>query len=107
MRQETMAFIGQIKSARLPLEQFDPRQCFEFTHRLGNHRGRDSEHGGCSADLAAFGDSDEIANLPERHQSHEAFWPQVSVLFSVLRFVLPRHAAILCTYAHRLISTRL
>ena len=34
MRQETMAFIGQIKSARLPLEQFHPRKCFHFTHRL-------------------------------------------------------------------------
>jgi hypothetical protein len=34
--------------------------------------------------ISAFGDGDEIANLPERHQSHEAFWPKVSVLFPVL-----------------------
>ena len=73
-----------LEPARLPLEELHPRQCFEFAYRLGYDRGGDSEHGGCGADLAAFGDGDEITNLSERHQSHEAFRPKVSVLFCVL-----------------------
>src|SRR5271170_8475003 len=107
VRKKSMAFVSEIETPRLTLEQLHARECLQLAHRLGDDGGRDAKHGRGGADFSAFCHRDEIADLPKSDQRHKPLRSKGAAAFRFWVLWLPAHSAFLCTPAHQLITMRL